>query len=87
VKNYPNPFNPETIILYTLPAGSEVRLVIYNVLGQHVRELVNAFQPSGQYGVRWSGRDELGRNVSSGVYFYRLHAGKNVVLRKMLLLK
>jgi flagellar hook assembly protein FlgD len=62
-------------------------LVIYNVLGQQMRELVNAHQPSGQYGVRWNGRDELGRNVSSGVYFYRLHAGTNVMMRKMVLMK
>lgn len=55
VVNYPNPFNPETVIMYALPETNSVRLVIYNVLGQQARQLVNAHQVSGQYGVRWSG--------------------------------
>ena len=59
-QNYPNPFNPETVIQYCLDAASEVRLVIYNVLGQRARELVNASQSPGVYAVRW------GRQVTSG---------------------
>jgi len=85
--NYPNPFNPETVIHYVLPEQSDVRLVIYNVLGQQVRELVNAFQTSGRYQVRWDGRNALGAQVTSGVYIYRLVAGSQVEMRKMILVK
>ena len=87
VTNYPNPFNPETIIKYTVPEAGDVRLVIYNVVGQQVRELVNAAQSPGQYGVRWNGRDAMGRSVSSGVYFYRLVAGADIAIKKMVLMK
>jgi len=85
--NYPNPFNPETVIKYALPEGADVRLVIYNTLGQQVRELVNRSQAPGQYQVRWDSRDAMGRQVSSGVYFYRLVAGSNVATKRMMLLK
>jgi len=86
-QNYPNPFNPETIIQYSLTADSEVRLVIYNILGQQVRELVNELQQPGVYAVRWDGTDESGYRVTSGVYLYRLVAGHRVVVRKMVLMK
>lgn len=86
-QNYPNPFNPETVIGYALAEASDVRLIIYNVLGQQVRELVNASQSPGQYSVRWDGRNALGAQVTSGVYIYRLIAGSQVELRKMILLK
>ncbi len=85
--NYPNPFNPQTIIRYSLPEDSEVRLVIYNVVGQQVRELVNAHQSLGVYAVRWKGRDDSGRDVASGVYLYRLVAGEHVAVKKMLFAK
>lgn len=87
VANYPNPFNPETVIRYTLPEGADVRLAIYNILGQQVRELVNTAQVSGQYNVRWDGKDALGRPVSSGVYFYHLVARQNMATKKMVLVK
>ncbi|MGA1199445.1 MAG: FlgD immunoglobulin-like domain containing protein, partial [Candidatus Latescibacterota bacterium] len=86
-QNYPNPFNPETVIGYALGEASDVRLIIYNVLGQQVRELVNASQAPGQYSVRWDGRNALGAQVTSGVYIYRLVAGTQVEMRKMILLK
>ena len=86
-QNHPNPFNPETVIKYNLPEDVSVRLVVYNVLGQEVRELVNAAQTAGVYAVRWNGQDDLGRQVSSGLYLYRLEAGANVVMKKMLLMK
>lgn len=86
-QNHPNPFNPETVIGYTLPEASAVRLVIYNLLGQEVRELVNGAQAAGQYQVRWDGRDAAGYDVTSGVYLYRLVAGSQVDTRRMLLLK
>jgi CubicO group peptidase (beta-lactamase class C family) len=87
-QNYPNPFNPSTSIQYELPSRSTVRLVIYNVLGQVVGELVNAEQRAGTQSVVWNA------NVSSGLYFYRLEAvsldnpGKRFVeTKKMLFMK
>ena len=86
-ENHPNPFNPATMIRYTIAEPANVRLVIYNMLGQQIRQLVNVQQAPGQYEVRWNSEDELGRSVSSGVYFYRLEAGAHVMLKKMLLMK
>ena len=86
-QNAPNPFNPETIISYSLPQSEQVKLVIYNVLGQEIRTLVNAFKSAGRYRVVWNSRDDFGRSVSSGVYFYQITAGKFMNTRKMLILK
>jgi hypothetical protein len=87
-QNFPNPFNPSTSIQYGLPSQSSVRLVIYNVLGQAVKELVNAEQPAGYQSVVWNA------NVSSGIYIYQLEAvaigdpsKRFVETKKMLLLK
>ena len=71
-QSYPNPFNPITTIRYQLPEPSDVNLTIYDLLGQEVKVLVSEMQPEGWYRVRWDGRDEAGRLVSSGVYLYRL---------------
>ncbi|MFC1477690.1 DUF642 domain-containing protein [candidate division KSB1 bacterium] len=86
-QNYPNPFNPSTTIRYGLTEAVSVRLTIYNSLGQPVRELVNSVQGAGRYHAVWDGRDAAGRQVSSGMYFYRLEAGANVALKKMILAK
>ncbi|MDA0711783.1 MAG: T9SS type A sorting domain-containing protein, partial [bacterium] len=86
-QNQPNPFNPDTQIGYQLSEPGEVSLVIYNVLGQQVRQLVAASQPAGFYRVGWNGQDALGRPVSSGVYFYRLTAGSFSQTKMMVLLK
>ena len=86
-QNYPNPFNPETQIEYTIPERADVRLVVYNVTGQRVAELVRAVQGPGRYRVAWSARDDLGRDVASGIYFCRLEAEKVNIVRKMLLLR
>ncbi|MFQ5437039.1 MAG: T9SS type A sorting domain-containing protein, partial [Anaerolineae bacterium] len=86
-QNYPNPFNPSTKIKYALVENSEVSLVIYNMLGQQVRTLVDARQDANFYEVEWDGRDDVGNPLSSGVYFYWLKAGQNVKVHKMLLLK
>jgi hypothetical protein len=85
--NYPNPFNPSTVIQYGVPRATNVSLVIYNILGQHVRTLVDQPQNAGRFVVTWDGRDNFGRGVGSGVYFYRLSAGQTVLVKKMLLLK
>lgn len=85
--HYPNPFNPETVINYSLPQESKVELTIYNIRDQRVNRLVNNEQPAGDYRVVWNGTNERGERVSSGVYFYRLTAGDRSLNRKMLLLK
>ena len=86
-QNAPNPFNPSTTIRYTLEEAADVRLAIYNILGQRVRVLLNASQTPGVHSVQWDGRDVLGRIVSSGLYLYRLEAGENVAVRKMVFSK
>jgi hypothetical protein len=86
--NYPNPFNPATTIKYALPEASSVTLEIYNVVGQVVRTLVADHQNAGRYVVQWDATNESGRNLSSGIYFYRLQAGGDFLeVKKMLLLK
>ncbi|MDQ7051873.1 MAG: FlgD immunoglobulin-like domain containing protein [candidate division KSB1 bacterium] len=89
-QNYPNPFNPETTIRYAIPASLDgiplVQLQIYNLRGQRVRTLVQAFQPAGEYAVTWDGRDDAGRPVAAGMYLYQLKAGTRVHTRKLILL-
>ncbi len=85
--NYPNPFNPMTTIEYDLPSAQRVRLLVYTVDGRLVRSLVNATVPGGHHQAVWQGRDEQGRIVPSGVYFYRLEAGSFSQTQRMLLLK
>jgi hypothetical protein len=86
-QNYPNPFNPETTISYDLAAESAVRLEIYNVMGQLIRTLVSDVQPAGRYRVNWLGDDAGGRQVASGVYFYRIQADGFQSVKKLMLLK
>ena len=86
-QNYPNPFNPTTQIRYRLATQSHVRIDIYNILGQHVVTLINARQSAGVHVIQWSGRDEQGASVSSGIYIYRMQAGDFAKTRKMMLIK
>lgn len=81
-QNYPNPFNPTTAIKYELPKQSRVQLIIYNILGQKVDELVNTFQKAGRYEVKWNAE-----NFASGIYYYRIEAGNFVQTKKLILLK
>ena len=71
-QNYPNPFNPETQIQFELPQAATVSLVIYNLLGEQVRTLVEGSTEAGFHPVRWQGKDDQGRSLPSGVYVYRL---------------
>lgn len=86
-QNYPNPFNPVTTIRFGLATRAKVELRVFNILGQEVRELVSGEMEAGNHELRWDARNDLGRPVSSGVYFYRLRAGEWVQTRKMLLLR
>ena len=89
--NYPNPFNPETTIRYQLAEGSRVRMSVYNVLGAEVQRLVDENQPAGVYSIRWDGRDTYGKQISGGIYIYKIEAvgslGRFVQTRKMSLIK
>lgn len=93
-QNYPNPFNLTSVIDYQLPQASEVKLVIYNILGQKIHTLVNTRKPAGYHHVVWDGRDDMGVEVASGIYVYRFQAiafseknKKFVKTHKMMLLK
>ena len=85
--NYPNPFNPSTVIKYAVPELSNVNLKIYNSLGQVVKTLVNTTQAAGSYSLQWDGTSDTGVKVSSGIYIYRLTTDKFSASKKMMLLK
>ncbi|MCI0596125.1 MAG: T9SS type A sorting domain-containing protein, partial [candidate division Zixibacteria bacterium] len=85
--NFPNPFNPVTTISYDIPQASEVTLVVYNILGQKVRTLVNSRKDPGRYSVMWDAANDAGAAVASGIYIYRFQAGDFLQVRKMVLLK
>lgn len=86
-QNYPNPFNPMTHIRYSLPENGDIRLVVYDILGREVVELVNGYRNVGNYEITWYGLDKNGNQVSTGVYFARLEASRKVDVIKMLHLK
>jgi hypothetical protein len=92
-QNYPNPFNSETMIWYYLPdvgyQPAEVEITIYNLLGKRVKSLVNGREYPGEHKVRWDGKDDSGKEVASGIYFYRLKVSgiELVKPKKMVLLK
>ena len=85
--NYPNPFNPETTIKYSVAKAGKVNLSIYNAKGQLVRTLINSTMEPGFRSIVWKGENNNGSKVSSGVYFYRLQTAEKVMTKKMLLMK
>ena len=86
-QNYPNPFNPSTTIRFTLPEKAHVKLVIYNVMGQRIRTLIDVEKKADTYRTTWDGRDSFGNLVATGVYFYQLDTKNSVITKKMLLIK
>jgi hypothetical protein len=86
-QNTPNPFNPTTQISYFLPSRDQVSVVVYDASGRLVRTLVDEVRGNGAHAVTWDGRDNAGRPAGSGIYFYRLTAGKHSESKKMVLLK
>ncbi len=89
-QNFPNPFNPSTVIEFSIPQSfgtADVKLEVFNVLGQHVSTLANSPLESGIYQATWNGRDDSGIPVAGGMYIYRLQAGDDVLSNKMILLK
>ncbi|MBL7959561.1 fibronectin type III domain-containing protein [bacterium] len=87
-QNYPNPFNPETQIKFDVARSGNISIKVYNILGQEIVTLANGYFETGRdYSVNWNGKDQLGRPVASGLYIYRLEAGKIAKTKKMLLVK
>ena len=86
-QNYPNPFNPSTLINYSIPENGNIKLVIYNMLGQKVKTLINTNASAGTYSASWNGRNDAGQLVTSGIYIYQLEAGLTKMSKKMMLLK
>ena len=87
LSNYPNPFNPETKIVFNLPEECNVKLEIYNIKGQKVKTLLDCYMSPGRSEMIWNGKDGNGKLVSSGIYFYKLKAGDYREVKKMVLLK
>jgi len=86
-RNYPNPFNPDTNISFSLQSSGPVTLEIYNSRGQLVKSLVNGYMEAGEHRVNWNGRDDNDKDVSSGIYFYRMKSGNFSSSKKMILMK
>ena len=87
LRNYPNPFNPETTIEYIIPKAGQISIVLFNTIGQQVRTIVDEFKTSGTYQVIWDGRNDQGEKVNSGVYFYLMRSGSCEKNMKCVLLK
>lgn len=86
-QNFPNPFNPNTSISFSLPKTQAVKLNVYNLKGQLVKKLLDADLPAGKTMISWDGTDDNGNTVSSGIYSYRLQSGGEHITRKMMLMK
>jgi hypothetical protein len=86
-QNYPNPFNPRTTIAYALSEASDVTIEIFDVRGTRIAELVNEHQQPGFHRVTWHGLNQSGVAAPSGVYFYKVRAGEQVMQKRMMLLK
>lgn len=86
-QNYPNPFNPSTQLRYSIPQAENVRITVYNINGKTIATLINNFQSAGTYQVTWNGKNDLGQQVASGTYIYKVQAGDFVKTKKMVMLK
>jgi hypothetical protein len=87
-QNQPNPFNPMTMFHYDLEAPGDVRIRVFDVAGRIVRVVQNpTYTAAGRHTARWDGRDNDGREVASGVYFYRIEAGASTATRPMVLVR
>ncbi len=84
---YPNPFNPQTVLRYELPNTMQVTIDVLDMTGRHVRTLVSTLQSAGSYATVWDGRNDAGLSMSSGIYFIRIHAEKNLLTQKVILMR
>ncbi len=86
-QNHPNPFNPTTTIVFSLPKSANTELAVYTIDGRRVATLVSEVLSAGQHRVSWDGHDQSGRPVASGAYFYRLNSGDSRLVKRMVLVK
>ncbi len=86
-QNFPNPFNPSTSIAFFLPGQQRVLLTVYDIEGKKIRALCDGMRDVGKHTVIWNGTNDAGKTVGSGVYYYRLEAGKKIVTKKMVILR
>ena len=86
-QNFPNPFNPETRIYFSIPELQKVQLIVYNVVGQKVRTLLNTQYAAGRHVINWDGLNDAGHRVPTGVYIYRIKAGDFIDFKKMTMIK
>jgi hypothetical protein len=86
-QNYPNPFNPATTIEFLLPAGTNVHLAVYSISGELVATLADREFGAGSYRVVWNGRNKIGNDVASGIYFYRIMTESFSAVKKMMLVR
>ena len=86
-QNYPNPFNSSTLIKYEAPSEANVRIAVYNIIGQRIKVLVDDLHRAGSYEIIWDGLDESGDKVTSGIYFYRIDSANYSEIKKMILVK
>jgi hypothetical protein len=87
-QNFPNPFNPTTTILFSLPSASRVEILLHAVRGRLVRHLYEAELPAGlDYSAEWNGKDDDGNTMASGIYYYTLHAGDSSQTRRLTLVR
>ena len=84
---HPNPFNSTTILTYNLSSNNHVTLIIYDLIGRYINQVININQHAGYYSIVWDGTDMHGSAVSAGVYLYQLRAGEFIQTKKMVLLK
>ncbi|MCK4595848.1 T9SS type A sorting domain-containing protein, partial [candidate division WOR-3 bacterium] len=93
LQSYPNPFSAKTVIRYSLPVTCgdytkyDIQLAIYDISGRLVKSLVEGEKRTGYYTAEWDGRDDRGKKVTSGIYFYRLEAGDYKAARKLIILR
>ena len=87
VGNYPNPFNPATTIVFNLPVREKVTVTIFNYLGEKVKDLINNEFEAGENQVVWNGLNDDSKQVSSGIYLYKISTGNNALYGKMILQK
>ena len=86
-QNYPNPFNPQTSISFHLKQSGKVSIRVYNILGQRVRDLVDGYYQNGEHKADWDGKDDNGKDVSTGIYFYQIKTENSIQAKKMVLLR
>ena len=87
LKNYPNPFNPETTINFAVVESGNISIKIYDISGKEVNNLINGFYSSGNYSVNWNATDNYGQKLSSGIYIYQLNTQQGIHSKRMVLMR